>query len=104
MRLAVCLEVGFVQLPHPDNAKGCPQRIPLAFEKRLRNGTGGRAIVVVGIVEPVRVELDPVVVEVEVRGVVEAIIGIRIFVLTRPWHQSLKVILVGNKARSHSCI
>ncbi len=68
----------------------------------LRNEPGGRPVVRVGIAEPVRVELDLVVVEVEVRGVVEAIIGIRIFVFTRPCHQSLKVVLAGNKAQSHS--
>ena len=102
MRLAVCLEVGFVQLPHPDNAKGCPQRIPLAFEKRLRNGTGGRAIVVVGIVEPVGVELELAVVEVEDRRVLELAISIRIIVFTHPCHRSLKVVLVGNKTRPRS--
>jgi len=44
------------------------------FRKVARRG----AIVVVGIVGPVRVELDLAVVELEVRGVVEAIIGIRL--------------------------
>ena len=46
-----------------------------AFEDRgtglLREKRGRRAIVVVGIVDIVRVELDLVVVEVEVRSVVE---------------------------------
>lgn len=58
------------------------------MKEELRNEPGGRPVVVVGIAGPVRVELDLVVVEVEVQGVVEAIIGIRIFVFTRPWHQS----------------
>ena len=74
----------------------------MPIEEELRNEPGGRPVVRVGIVEPVRVELDLVVVEVEDRGVIEAIIGIRIFVFTRPCHQSLKVIPVGNKVQSHS--
>lgn len=74
----------------------------LCEAERLRNERRRRTVVVVGIVEPVRVELDLAVVEVEVRGVIEAIIGIRIFVFARPSHQSLKVFLVGNKVRSCS--
>ena len=44
---------------------------------RLRNETGRCTVVRIGIVEPVRVELDLAVVEVEVRSVIEANIGIR---------------------------
>ncbi len=72
------------------------------MKEELRNETGGRPVVVVRIRHVVRVELDLVVVEVEVRGLVEADIGIRIFVSTHPCHRSLKVVLVGNKIRSHS--
>lgn len=43
----------------------------------LRKEARGRTIVVVGIADPVRVELDIAVVEVEVRRVVEANIGLR---------------------------
>ena len=44
----------------------------------FRKNTRSRPIVVVGIVGPVRVELDLAALELEVRGVVEAIIGIRL--------------------------
>ena len=54
--------------------------------ERLRNEHRRRTVVLVGIVEPVRVELDLAVVEVEVRGVIEADISIRIFVLAHPSH------------------
>ena len=70
--------------------------------ERLRNESRGGTVVVVRIVDPVRVELDLAVVPVEVRGVIEASIGIRIFVFAYPYHQSLKVSLVGNKVRSRS--
>ena len=71
-------------------------------EERLREKRGRRAIVVVGIVDIVRVELDLVVVEVEVRSVIEANIGIRIFVFVHPCHRSFKLFLVGNKVVYHS--
>lgn len=71
-------------------------------EKIIRNGTGGRAIVVVGIVEPVGVELELAVVEVEDRRVLELAISIRIIVFTHPRHQSLRVVLVGNKTLPRS--
>jgi hypothetical protein len=45
-------------------------------KERLRNETGGRAIVVVDIVDILRVELDLVVVELEVRRLGEVTIGI----------------------------
>jgi len=76
--------------------------MPFVKLERLRNERRRRTVVVVRIVEPVRVELDLAVVEVEVRGVIEANIGIRIFVFVHPSHQSLKVFLVGNKVRSCS--
>ena len=76
--------------------------MPFVKLERLRNERRRGTVVVVRIVEPVRVELDLAVVEVEVRGVIEANIGIRIFVFAHPSHQSLKVFLVGNKVRSHS--
>ena len=69
--------------------------------ERLRNESRGGTVVVVRIVEPVRVELDLAVVEVEDRGVIEADIGIRRIVPTHPCHQSLKVVLIGNKVQSH---
>ncbi len=72
------------------------------MSERLRNESRGGTIVVVRIVEPVRVELDLAVVEVEDRGVIEADIGIRRIVLIRPCHQSSKVVLIGNKVQSHS--
>ena len=57
--------------------------MPFAFgEERLREKRGRRAIVVVGIVDIVRVELDLVVVEVEVRSVVPLAISIVILPLS----------------------
>jgi len=59
--------------------------------ERLRDETGSRAIVVVGIGHMLRVELDLVVVEVEVRSVVEvtiAVIGKYVFI--HPCHQTLR--------------
>jgi len=67
--------------------------MPFAFgEERLRSEAGSRAIVVVGIVDMVHVELDLVVVEVEVRGVLEltiAIIGK--FAFIHPYALEIKV-------------
>ena len=51
-------------------------RTPFLWE-RLRNETRRRTVVVVGIVNVVRVELDLAVVEVEVRSVIKANIGVR---------------------------
>ena len=65
--------------------------------RERREGTGRRTILLVLIVDPVRVGLDLVVVEVEVRRVVEANIRIRSFVSVYPWHRNLKVFPVGNK-------
>jgi hypothetical protein len=59
--------------------KTAPNRA--ASLKKLREKTRGRAIVLIGIVDPVRVELHLAVVEVEVRRVAEVVIGIRIFAL-----------------------
>ncbi|MEI8061363.1 MAG: hypothetical protein WCG99_03670 [Candidatus Berkelbacteria bacterium] len=46
-------------------------------KERLREEAGRRAIVGIGIADPVGVELDLAVVEVEVRRVVELAIGLR---------------------------
>ncbi len=54
----------------------------------LRDKTGSRTVVVVGIVDPVGVELDIVVVELEVRGLREVAIGIGKFAFVRPCHQT----------------
>jgi len=51
-------------------------------KERLRNEPRGSTIVVVRIVNEVRIELNVVVVEVEVRRVVEADIGVRILPLS----------------------
>lgn len=101
MRLVECSVDGSDHLLAPDKTKST-HLDALCEVKRLRNERRCRTVVVVRIVEPVRVELDLVVVEVEVRGVIEADISIRIFVFAHPSHQSLKVFLVGNKVRSHS--
>ncbi len=66
--------------------------------ERLREEPGSGTVVLVGIVNPVRVELDLAVVEVEVRRVVEANIRLRKIVFARPWHRSSKAVSAGNKA------
>ena len=68
-------------------------RISGAFwnEKRLREERGGGTIVVVGIVEPVRVELHLAVVEVEDRRLVELAVRIRIIALARLGHRISRV-------------
>ncbi len=101
MKLDACLAVGLDHLVVHNKTKGTCEGA-LCEVERLRNKHRRRTVVVVRIVEPVRVELDLAVVEVEVRGVIEANIGIRIFVFVHPSHQSLKVFLVGNKVRSCS--
>jgi len=53
-------------------------------KERLREEAGHGTIVLVGVVEPVHVELQLVVVEVEDRGVSEALIIVRILVFVRP--------------------
>ena len=62
------------------------------FGEKLRNEGRRRPIVLVGVVAPVRVELDLTVVEVEVRGVIEADIGIRITVSVHLCHQGLNMV------------
>ena len=69
------------------------------MKEKLRNKTGGRTVVVVSIGHIVRVEPDPVVIEVEVQGPAETNSGIKIFVFIHPCHRSLKAIVNGNKAR-----
>jgi len=63
------------------------------YEERLRDEAGGRTIVPVRIVDIVRVELDLAIVEVEVRGLVEIAIGIRIIVFAHPKSLELEVIM-----------
>ena len=72
------------------------------MKERLRREAGHRTIVLVGIVEPVHVELQLVVVEVEDRGVSEALIVVRIIVFVCPSHRNLKLVFVGNKTISYS--
>lgn len=60
------------------------------YKERLRTEPRRRAIVVIGIVDPVRVELDLAIIEVEVRRVVELTIGIRIFVFAYLSHWNLR--------------
>lgn len=62
---------------------------PLFFEERLRGEPRRRAIVVVGIAHPVRIELDLAIVEVEVRSVVEANIVVRIIAFAHLRHRKL---------------
>ncbi len=76
MRLGECLVVGSDQPVLPLKQK-VSEWIPFVMKGRLRNETGRGTVVRIGIVEPVRVELDLAVVEVEVRSVIEANIGIR---------------------------
>ena len=59
-------------------------------------------VVVVRIVDPVSVELDLAVVEVEVRSVVEGSIGIRIFASVHLCHQNLNMVSIGNRACFYS--
>lgn len=64
----------------------------LSNEKKLREERRHRAIVVVGIVDEVRVELDLVIVEVEDRRVVEPTIGIRIIItFVHPYSPSIEI-------------
>ena len=72
------------------------------MKERLRGETRRGTVVLVRIVDVVRVELDLVIVEVEVRSVIEANIGIRIIVFVRLCHRSFKLFLVGNKAVYYS--
>jgi len=58
--------------------------------ERLREKARRRAIVVVGIVEPVRVELDLALVEVEVGRAGEIAISFRLIAPARPCHQTAK--------------
>jgi len=54
---------------------------------------GGRTIVSIGIVNPVGIELDVAVVEVEVRRVVKLTIGHRIIAFIHPSHRRLNYII-----------
>lgn len=94
------MAVGSAQV-RPSNAKGVLTDTFSDLE-RLRNESRGRPVVLVGIVDPVVVELDLTVVEVEDRGVREVAISVRIIARVRPCHRNSKVILTGNKAQSRS--
>ena len=79
MKSAECLVVGFVRyLINRITAtqKAFRSERLLMLEERLRAEPRGRAIVVVGIGHMLRVKVDLVVVEVEVRSVVEGIVPI----------------------------
>ena len=80
MKSVACLVDGLGLLILLDKTKSTHMDA-LCEVERLRNESRRGTVVVVGIVEPVRVELDLAVVEVEVRGVIEADIGIRIICL-----------------------
>lgn len=61
----------------------------MLFEERLRRPPGRGAIVLVGIAHPVRTEPDLAIVEVEVRGVVEPVIAVRIIAFAHLCHHPL---------------
>lgn len=61
-----------------------------SFLERLRKKTRHRAIVVVRIVNPVRVELDLAVVEVEAGSVREIAVSVRIIASVRLCHRTAK--------------
>ncbi len=88
MKSVECLVVGYDQVVQQDSKKVSFQIPFCRVLERLRNESRSGTIVAVRIVEPVRVELDLAVVEVEDRGVIEADIGIRRIVPTHPCHQS----------------
>jgi len=67
----------------------------------FRNEPRSGPIVVVRIVDPVSVELDLAIVEVEDRRVRKGAIGIRIIVFIHLCHQNLNIILTGNKVYSY---
>ena len=69
----------------------------------LRRETRGRPIVVVGIVDILRVELDLAVVELEVGGLREVAITIW-FCPCLSDHQSLRVVPDGNGIPSYFCV
>lgn len=62
----------------------------LSVLERLRHEARRGTVVVVGIVDPVSVELDLAVVEVEVRRVREAVVIVGIIASTHPWHRTLR--------------
>src|SRR3989344_1550504 len=68
--------------------KASERRMPFLRLGRLREEGRRGTVVVVGIVEPVGVELHPVVVEVEDRRVREVAIGLRRIVSTHPCHRT----------------
>ena len=67
----------------------------------LRTEARRGAKLLVGIVRPVGEEPDLAVEEEEARRVREVAVGLRKIVFVRPCHQSLIMLLAGNKAFSH---
>ncbi len=72
------------------------------LEERLREKGGSRTEVLIGIVNPVRVELDLAIVEVEVRSVRENLIGLRIIAPIRPYHWKSRFTAQGELISSQS--
>jgi len=100
MKLDACSEAGWSRFHPPPEFRHfyptCSERAPdwmpfVIFEEWLRGERGRRAIVVVSIAHPVRVELELAVVEVEVRRVLELAISIR--KLPSPIHGHCSLIL-----------
>ena len=75
----------------------------LSVKERLRNETRDRPIVVVGIVEMLRVELDLVVVELEEGRLREVAITVW-FCPCLFSHRSSRMLLDGNEIPSHFCV
>ncbi len=64
--------------------------MPFEIEERLREKKRRRTIVVIGIVNPVGIELRPPLIEVECRRAGEIAASVRIFASTRPSHRILR--------------
>lgn len=91
MKSAGCSEDGSDQ---SESAKAKGIHVDAFSDKeRLRKERRHRAVVLVGVVGPVRPELDPAIVEVEVRRVLEPAIGLRIIAFARPWHRKSRLCL-----------
>jgi len=83
MKSVECLADGYDQLSRANKRASHKDALRLFIKKRLRKKGRRGPVVVIGIVNPVSVELDLAVIEVEVRGVREVVIGVRI-ITTRP--------------------
>lgn len=88
MKSAECSAAGS-NPPNADKRKGIHFVDTLSSWERLREEGRSGTVVLVGVVEPVGVELDLAVVEVEDRRVREVAIGVRNIVPVRPCHQTL---------------